>query len=117
MADSRRRNVLIGLFMLGGLFSLGVLIVKFGEAQSWFGKRYHLTAVFTSVSGVRQGTQVYLNGVWVGDVAKADLADRSDPTRGIVVDMEVDRKYTVPRDWVAVVTQPLMGQPIITIKP
>jgi ABC-type transporter Mla subunit MlaD len=117
MSESRNRNVLIGLFVLGAMACLAILIVKFGEAQGLMGKRNQVTAVFGRLVGVREGTQVYLNGVWVGQVSKVDLADRNDPGRGIVVDMEIDKQFMIPRDWVAGVSQPLMGQPLINIQP
>jgi phospholipid/cholesterol/gamma-HCH transport system substrate-binding protein len=117
MSDSKRRNALIGLFVLGGLVALGVLIVKFGESKSWFGQRYEVRAKFDRINGVREGTQVQLAGVWIGQVAKVDLAERERPDEGVIVVMEVDKKYLVPRGSVANVIVPLMGQASINIIP
>lgn len=117
MADNKRRNALIGLFMLGGLVSLGILIVKFGESQAWFGKRYIVQAKFQRVLGLREGTLVHLAGVPVGNVRKMGLVDRQVPSKGVVAFIEVDSQYLVPDGSVAELVTQLMGQPIINIRP
>lgn len=117
MAESKQRNALIGLFVLGALVCMGVLIVKFGETQSWFGNRYSIEALFDRIAGVREGTEVRLAGVWVGTVNKVDLAQRDDPARGVTVKMEISKDFSIPQDSTAMVVTPLMGQAIINIIP
>jgi phospholipid/cholesterol/gamma-HCH transport system substrate-binding protein len=114
---SQNRNALIGLFVLGGLTALGVLIVRFGEASWLFSKGYNISAQFKTVTGVREGTQVELSGVPVGRVTSLDLVDLKDPTRGVMALLEIDRHYLVPEGSLAIVRTPLMGQPVIDIEP
>jgi ABC-type transporter Mla subunit MlaD len=52
MPESKRRNALIGLFVLGGFICLAILIVKFGETQAWFGNRYRIKATYDRIAGV-----------------------------------------------------------------
>jgi len=111
------RNALIGLFVLGGLVCLGALIVKFGESRGLFSKRYVVKAEFDRIEGVREGTDVNLAGVWAGSVLRIDLVNSLDPTEGVVVEMEIDNKFSVPQDSVAVVATALMGQAAINIIP
>ncbi len=113
----RRRNALIGAFVLGGLIALGILIVKFGESRWLFSTGYVLWAKFDTVTGVREGTEVTLAGVPVGRVLLVDLLEPRDPAQGVVAKMEIRRQFTVPAGSRAVVIPPLMGQPTIDILP
>lgn len=115
--SERKRNVLIGVFVLGSLVALAILIVKFGEEPEWFSKRYNITAKFERIAGVREGTEVDLAGVWAGSVLRVTLANRSRPSEGVDVIMQIDPEFSVPRGSVAEVIQPLMGQPKININP
>ncbi|UCD27573.1 MAG: MCE family protein [Planctomycetota bacterium] len=115
--SERNRNALIGAFVLGGLICLGTLIVKFGESRGLFSKRYIVNAKFERIVGVREGTDVNLAGVWAGSVFSVDLVDRFNPSEGVVVAMEIGHQFSVPRDSVATVITPLMGQSAINIIP
>ncbi len=117
MADNKRRNVLIGLFVLGAIAGLGILLVKFGESQRWFGNRYLLSAKFERITGVREGTEVDLAGVWIGNVKKIELYKKERPNEGVMVVMEISKDYLVPQASVANVIPPLMGQPVVNIMP
>jgi phospholipid/cholesterol/gamma-HCH transport system substrate-binding protein len=117
MADNKRRNALIGLFVLGGIVALGVLTVKFGESQAWFGNTYIVQATFNQVMGVREGTMVSLAGVPVGSVTQVYLANPKVPSEGVRASMQIGKEYLIPQDSVAEVLMQLMGQPIINIQP
>ncbi len=116
MTDNKR-NLLVGVFVLGGLTCLAVLVVMFGETKGLFSKRYTITAKFDRITGVRSGTDVTLSGVWIGSVTDIRMVDRSRPNEGVKVVLEVDPKYAIPAGSEAVVETPLMGQPVINIQP
>lgn len=113
----RRRNALIGLFVLGGMVALGILIVQFGEAAMFLSKSYVVYAKFERVTGIREGTEVLLAGVRVGRIRRVDLFKREDPTRGVVAEMEIRREFDIPAGSRVEVVPPLMGQPVISILP
>ncbi len=72
-----QRNALIGLFVLGGLVAMGVLIVKFGEATGILHSGYTVYARFERVTGMREGLDVSLAGMQgVGRVTRVDLVNR-----------------------------------------
>lgn len=112
-----KRNVLTGLFVLAGLCCLAVLIVMFGEYRGVLGKRYTINAKFDRITGVREGTDVTLAGVWVGSVLRVGLVDPRQPHKGVLTVLEIDPKFQVPSGSVAVVTTPLMGQATVNITP
>ncbi len=114
----KRRNALVGLFVLGGLVCIGILLVKFGESRFLFlSKGYIITARFDTISGVREGTEVRLAGVPVGRVLGVELKNSNNPTEGVIVKIEIRGKYDIPIGWTAFVETPLMGQSIINILP
>ncbi len=95
MIDTKR-NLLVGLFVLGGLLCLGILIVIFGQTRGLFGKRYVVTAKYDSIVGVRSGTDVTLAGAWVGKVLDIKMVDPSRPNEGVKVVLEIDPKFSIP---------------------
>jgi len=113
----RNRNALIGLFVLGGLIALAILIVLFGESRGLFQQRYVIKAKFNRVPELREGTDVKLAGVWAGNVSKVELVDPLNPTQGVFAHLEIDKEFSVPKGSVAKVIIPLMGQATINIIP
>jgi ABC-type transporter Mla subunit MlaD len=115
----RSRNAIIGLFTLGGLASLGLLIVLFGESRGLFQREYPILARFEADKppNIREGTEVMIAGVPVGNVGRIELVDPKIPSKGLEAELWIASKYQVPRGSVARVIIPLMGQPIVDIKP
>jgi len=113
----RKRNLLVGLFVLAGMGCLATLIVLFGESRGLFRQRYIVQARFKQVAGVREGTDVTLAGVWVGSVQKVELAEPTRPAEGTMVFLDIDHRYTIPQGSIATVVPPIMGQPTINIVP
>lgn len=119
-----RRNVIIGLFLLGGLTAMGILIVKFGETSTFLQQGYLVNAQFERLVGMREGVDVSMLGVPIGRVKHVLLAKSEKSTddtavsiEGAVVVMEIQDKFSVPDGSVANVVSSLMGQPSIDIVP
>jgi phospholipid/cholesterol/gamma-HCH transport system substrate-binding protein len=117
MMTDNKRNLLVGLFVLGGLTCLGILVVMFGQTRGLFSTRYAVTAKFDRIAGVRSGTDVTLAGVWVGNVMDIRMVDRNRPSEGVKVQIGIDPKFSIPSGSDAIVETPLMGQPTINIVP
>lgn len=113
----RKRNFLVGLFVFGGMLCLGVLIVLFGQSRGLFQQRYIIRARFDQITGVREGTDVNLAGIWVGNVAEVKLANLKCPGEGAFAYLEIDRHYVIPDESVAEVVTPIMGRVHINIIP
>jgi phospholipid/cholesterol/gamma-HCH transport system substrate-binding protein len=111
--DNKGQNTLVGLFVLGGLVCLGVLIVKFGEV-GWWPSGYMVKATFGhDMPNIREGTEVSMSGVTIGRVREVTL----DPGNNPIVTMEINEEHKVFKDSTAEVRAPLMGQPTIAITP
>ena len=105
-----RRNVLVGLFMVGGLGALGFLMVMFGEAPSWLGgAEYDLNIEVKEIAGVDEGTPIYLNGINIGRVASLSFKNPNAPAEGVVVAGKIKRRFDVPLGATAECIGPALG--------
>ncbi len=76
--DKYRREIsieiLVGLFMFTVLISLGVFTIVLSRDSFWK-KSYPYEFVFSEVSGLREGDNVYLRGMNIGRVKQTTLED------------------------------------------
>lgn len=107
-----RRNLLVGVFVLCGLLSLGALVVLFGKAPGWLvrGDAYPLHIRFEQVADIRPGNLVTVRGITIGRVQSVDLVDRTDFDAGVDVVVSVQRGYQIPTGSRAQTTEPVLGQ-------
>jgi phospholipid/cholesterol/gamma-HCH transport system substrate-binding protein len=103
----------VGLFMVLGFLAFVYLSLQLGEFSIFsMAKQYTVKAEFTNVSGLKEGAEVEIAGVKVGDVAtirltKDDLAQ---------VTMLIDQKVAITTDAIASVrTQGIIGDKFIRI--
>jgi phospholipid/cholesterol/gamma-HCH transport system substrate-binding protein len=90
MTEQRQRFIL-GLFVLGSLMMLAVLIFLFGSAPTFFSHRTSYTVLFNDAPGIGPGTPVRRSGVRVGEVGNVQL----DPETGQVrVQILLQPSYT-----------------------
>jgi len=106
----RTLSIWVGLFMLGGLASLAVLIFWFAEAQWLFGRRsYELHIRFEQLQGVQEGTEIRMAIGRVGVVRQMRFHDPANPGQGVIVVADIDREVSVPVNTEAVAHPVAMG--------
>ena len=66
-------EITVGAFLLAGFISFSWLAVKMGDINPFANETYPVTARFTSISGLKEGTTIELAGVVVGKVSKIEL--------------------------------------------
>ncbi|MEW6273090.1 MAG: MlaD family protein [Thermodesulfobacteriota bacterium] len=78
----RRRETIVGVFVLVALAAATVMVVMLGANQRIFEKRFRINAIFGTVSGLRAGAPVFVAGVNVGSVERLRFvpADTYQPT-------------------------------------
>ena len=109
--DQRRLEAVVGLFVVAGLGCLAYLSVQLARVQLFGGNTYTLTAVFPTVSGLRNGASVEIAGVTVGHVQRVDL-DGFDA----VVTMRVRQDVQLSRDAiVSIRTRGLIGEKYLRV--
>jgi phospholipid/cholesterol/gamma-HCH transport system substrate-binding protein len=112
------RNLIVGLFMIGGfgLFATGVIVV--GDQQRVFGKHVDYYTAFRDVDGLTKGSKVQVGGLDAGEVT--DIRVSKLPALGFSVTLRVDRKLQglVRTDSiVAIETQGVVGETFLSIQP
>jgi len=108
-------EISVGIFVLIGILCVGYLTVKLGKME-WFGEGYYpLKARFTSVTGLKTGTEVQMAGVSVGRVAKIAL----DPDLKIaMVTLNIRQDLELAEDVIASVkTAGLIGDKYVSLAP
>jgi len=116
MANKKFNNIKLGLFLLGGLLFLVLMLYMIGKNQHLFGKTYLLKARFENVNGLVAGNNVRVSGIQAGSVKQISFL--SDTM--IEVSMLIDRKMkTIIRRnaVVSIGTEGLVGNKVVNIVP
>ena len=79
--------VIVGLL----LFAIGVFFIS-GQV-GFFTRNYLVKAYFPSAGDLREGAQVRLAGIIVGNVVKIGISPYPEKDRAVVVDLKISRHY------------------------
>jgi len=108
-------EMIVGLFLLAGFACFSYLAVKMGDIKMFHNETYPVTARFTSISGLREGSVIELAGVNVGKVAKIEL-DPGDYEA--VVHMDIDKTVKLQDDSIASIRMAgIIGDKFIKLTP
>lgn len=88
----RSREVKVGLVILTAVAVLAVGVFVIGDKNNLFSRKNEYYILFSSVSGLKPGSPVQLNGVDVGTVQKVILP-QNPRLEQIEVWIDVDRRY------------------------
>ena len=112
MSDTKT-EIIVGIFMAAGLFSLGYLAIHMGDVDLFQGNKYTLQAKFTSVSGLKTGSWVEAAGVRVGKVSNITFDTENYLA---VVTMEINDGVKVYEDATASIrTAGIIGDKFVKI--
>ena len=113
--SEKKLQVIVGIFMVIGLFSVSYLAIQLGELNLLGSERYLVNAKFTSASGLRVGAYVEAGGVRVGLVDKIEF-DTDDYVA--VVTMAIDNYVHIHEDAMASIrTAGIIGDKYVKITP
>jgi phospholipid/cholesterol/gamma-HCH transport system substrate-binding protein len=104
-----RRNILVGVVVLGALIFLGWMVLKFGDQPAKLFAKPTMPIVFIAqrADGVAEGSPVLYQGVNVGRVVGVR---RSDKGRDVTIEAQVDVAPPLPANVEgAIVAQSLLG--------
>lgn len=73
--NQTRTEILVGVFVLVGMISLGYLAIRLGKLELMGNRGYLVYADFASVAGLKVGDSVEIAGVKVGRVESISLAE------------------------------------------
>lgn len=91
------RNFFVGIFVIGALVTLGVLMVWFGETPTWLQRgEWTLRISGHEIRGIGDGSPVYLSGVEIGRVKRLEFENLDRPDLGVFIIVSIKQKYSVP---------------------
>lgn len=113
--NDQAKKFRLGIFVLGAVILLAILIILFGEFPLIFTRQINYRVQFKEAPGVEQGTPVRKSGVKIGEVTTFDL----DPDSGnVTIHFAVERKYQLRKGDRAVLTRGLvLGETSINFMP
>jgi phospholipid/cholesterol/gamma-HCH transport system substrate-binding protein len=83
----------VGVMVLVSLIVLGVAIFFVSGQVGFLGSRYMLKTYFSSAGGVREGSEVRLAGIPVGNVSNIRISPFTDPTKAVEIDLKISKHY------------------------
>ncbi|MCH7702945.1 MAG: MCE family protein [Planctomycetes bacterium] len=96
-----RRNMLVGVFTLGGLLMLVWLLMMFGEMPSWLSRgEYNIQIKVSEVHGISESTPVSFNGVPVGRVRRVEFVSPQRPG-SVQIIASIKREFSIPQGTIA----------------
>jgi len=108
-------EMIVGVFLLAGFICFSWLAVKMGDINLFQAETYPVSARFTSISGLKEGSTIELAGVVVGKVSRIEL-DTGDYEA--VVHMNIDRQVELQDDTIASIrTSGIIGDKYIKLSP
>lgn len=93
-SEDRSTQIKVGIFILIGLITVGLMVVYFGRLGEGFANYYTVRVEFTNASGLLRGSEVLLAGAKVGRIT-------NEPTilpdmRGVYVDVRILEQVKIP---------------------
>ncbi len=116
MADQKKNNIKLGIFVLVGLAVLILAFFIIGKNQNLFGSDFRLKVRFSNIGGLTEGNNVLFSGIQAGTVKEINIVN--DTT--IEVTMRINSKVVpfIHKNATATVgTEGLMGNKVINIMP
>ena len=108
----------VGVMVIISLSILAAGIFFISGKVGFFGHRYTLKAYFTTAGGLREGAEVRLAGIAVGNVERLTISPFTEPERAVEVDMRIAERYReqIREDSVATMeTVGLLGESYVDV--
>ncbi len=108
----------VGIMVIVSLLLFAVAVFFISGRIGFFTSRYTLKAYLSGAGGLRDGAEVRLAGIAVGNVSKIQISPYNDPKRAVELDLKIVRDYQkqIREDSVATVeTLGLLGDSYVNI--
>ncbi len=110
-------NIGVGIFMLLGLVSLSILVIKVSGITNFNVKRlYTVTADFSDIGGLKVRAPVTIAGVKVGEVTKIELQPEQLNAK-VTMLLQSDKPIPYDDTSARILTEGLLGSNYISIVP
>jgi phospholipid/cholesterol/gamma-HCH transport system substrate-binding protein len=108
----------VGVLIISGLIVFAVGIFFISGQVGFLTRHYELKTYFSGAESLRDGAQVRLAGIVVGNVTSIKLSPFTDPSKAVQIDMKVTQEYQdqIRTDSVATIeTVGLLGEAYVDI--
>jgi len=108
-------ETVVGIFVIAGLICVAYMTIKLGKVSLFGDDYYTLYAYFGTVSGVRVGSPVEIDGIVVGQVAQLSLDQEK---QAAAMELQIRKGIKVYDDASASIkTEGLIGDKFVQIDP
>ncbi|WZO97908.1 MlaD family protein [Isosphaeraceae bacterium EP7] len=107
----------IGMFVIVAGLVLSMLLVWFGESPSLLRDHVFVTARYVEAPGVAEGVPVRKSGIRVGEVTAVTFDEREGQPDGVLVTIQLERKYKLKAGSRPRITRSLIGDVSIDMIP
>lgn len=105
----------VGLFVFLGLVLIAGLLLNFSRSAGLFKAKYQLTMSTRSVAGLKQGADVFLSGVRIGNVTRIRLDHKN---KGVLVQLTILEEFPLRNDSRFVIDQQgVLGDQFVNVTP
>ena len=109
------KETAVGLFVLAGLSAITYMTIKLGNVSIGNGGTYPIEARFTTVTGLKVNSPVYLEGIEIGHVDKLSLDQEKQQA---IVELRILKGTQIYDDAIASIkTEGLIGDKYVSIDP
>jgi phospholipid/cholesterol/gamma-HCH transport system substrate-binding protein len=102
----RQLQFRVGLFVVVSMLLGAVMIVQFGDLQSYLEEKYTIAVHFEKAPGLRTGVPASMNGISIGEVREV----RFDETRGgVLAIIDINAQYGLRKDTAVLLKRSILG--------
>src|SRR6516164_3182271 len=83
----------VGILVAISLLVLAVGVFLISGQMGFLSPKYTLKAYLSEASGLREGSQVQLAGIPIGNVKAIRISSYTEPLRAVEIDMKVAKRY------------------------
>jgi phospholipid/cholesterol/gamma-HCH transport system substrate-binding protein len=83
----------VGILVIASFALLALAIFYISGQSGFFVPKYTITAYFQNANNLRDGAEVSLEGVTIGNVAKVSISKEPDPNRAVEAALRLDSRY------------------------
>ncbi len=93
-SEDKGTQIKVGLFILIGLLTVGMMVIYFGRLGEGFSSYYNVKVEFTNASGLLRGSEILLAGAKVGRITNEPVI--LPDMRGVYVDVRILDQVKIP---------------------
>jgi len=83
----------VGILVITSFALLALAIFYISGQSGFFVPKYTITAFFQNANNLRNGAEVSLEGVTIGNVDSVRISKEPDPNKAVEAEMQIDQRY------------------------